>query len=291
MLRLVLPKGSLERSTLDLFEAADLTVRRSSDRSYAGEIDDPRVSEVSILRPQEIPVYVEEGRFDLGITGQDWVAERECDVVEVAELHYSKSTPQPIRLVLAVSADRGIERPDQLPPDLTVSTEYPGIAARYFERLGIPARVVLSYGATEAKVPEIVDAIVEITETGSTLRRHGLRIVDTIMESWTVLVANRKTIEDPDRRRAVDELKILLDGAVRARGRVLVKLNVPEDRLDAVLALLPSMKAPTVSKLAHGAFFAVETVVDKHRINLLIPELKASGASDIIELPLSKIVP
>ncbi len=291
MLKLVLPKGSLEQATLGLFEAADLTVRRSSDRHYNGKIEDPRIASVSILRPQEIPKYVEEGLFDLGITGQDWVAETESDVVEVTELHYSKNTPQPMKIVLAVAGDSGIVRPDQLPPDLRVSTEYPTIARRYFERLGIPAKIVLSYGATEAKVPEIVDAIIDNTETGATLRRHGMHIVDTLLESWTVLVANRKTMEDADKRLAAEQIKILLDGAIRARGRVLVKLNIARADLDGILAILPSMKAPTVSELAHGEFFAVETVVEKAKINVLIPELKARGAEDIIELPLSKIVP
>lgn len=291
MLKLVLPKGSLERATFELFEAADLPVRRASDRAYHGTIDDPRVTSVAVLRPQEIPKYVEEGFFDLGITGQDWVAETEADVDEVGVFHYSKSTPRPIRVVLAVSGDAGIEGPDRLPPDLRVSTEYPNLTRRYFERLGLPAKIVLSYGATEAKVPEIVDAIVEITETGSTLRRHGMHIVDTIMESWTVLVANRKTMEDAAKRQAIEQLQILLEGAITARGRVLVKLNVAEAALPSVLDILPSMKAPTVSKLASGDFYAVETVVEKAKINILIPELKERGAEDIIELPLSKIVP
>lgn len=291
MLRIVLPKGSLEKPTLELFEAADLSVRRTSDRDYNGSIDDPRVASVAFLRPQEIPKYVEEGIFDLGISGQDWVAETEADVVEVGEFHYSRSTPRPVSIVLAMAIESGIEEPSQLPPDLRVSTEYPNLTKRYFEKLGLPAKVVLSYGATEAKVPGIVDAIVELTETGSTLRRAGLRIVDTLLQSWTVLVANRKTLEDEAKSVAVSELKLLLDGAIRARGRVLVKLNVSGAQLEAVLGCVPSMKAPTVSKLAHGDFFAVETVVEKNRINTLIPELKALGAEDIIELPLSKIVP
>lgn len=291
MLKIVLPKGSLEQATFSLFADADLSVNRASDRQYHGWIDDPRVAEVSILRPQEIPAYVAEGRFDLGITGQDWVAEREADVEEVTELHYSKNTPRPIRVILAVSGDSGIERPDQLPPNIKVSTEYPNLTKRYFEKLNLPARIELSYGATEAKVPDLVDAIVDNTETGSTLRRHGLRIIDTIMESWTVLIANPATMRDEVKRKAVGELQLLLDGAVRARSRVLVKLNVPNACLDAVVGVLPSMKAPTVSKLANGDFYAVETVVEKSKINLLIPQLKALGAEDIIELPLSKIVP
>jgi ATP phosphoribosyltransferase len=291
MLRLALPKGSLERLTFELFEAADLAVHRSSDREYAGSIDDPRVTSVAIIRPQEIPRYIEDGHFDLGITGQDWVAETESDVIEVATLPYAKATPRPVRIVLAMAIDSGVERPDQIPAELRVSTEYVNMAQRYFERLGVKATIVRSYGSNEAKVPDIVDAIVHNVETGGTLRRNGLRIVDTLMESWTVLVANRKTMEDADKARAVEELRILLDGAVRAQGRVLVKLNVSKEALNDVLSVLPSMKSPTVSELAGGGYFAVETVVEKAEINTLIPELKAKGASDIIELPLSKIVP
>jgi ATP phosphoribosyltransferase len=291
VLKLVLPKGSLEELTLELFESADLAVRRASEREYRAFIDDPRVESVAIIRPQEIPRYVEDGHFDLGITGQDWVAETEADVVEVAPLPYAKATPRPVKIVLAMSIDSGVESPDQLPADLRVSTEYTTLAQRYFDRRNLPVRIVRSYGSNEAKVPDIVDAIVHNVETGGTLRRNGLRIVDTLMESWTVLIANRKSLEDAAKRQAIDELRILLEGAIRARGRVLVKLNVAQDRLESVLEVLPSMKAPTVSKLAHGDFFAVETVVEKSKINTLIPELKARGAEDIIELPLSKIVP
>lgn len=291
MLRLALPKGSLEQLTMELFEAADLPVSRESTRAYRASIDDPRVESVRIIRPQEIPRYVEDGHFDLGITGQDLVAEAEADVVEVATLPYAKATARAVSIVLAVGADSGITSPDQLPPELRVSTEYVSLAERYFERLGIPAKIVRSYGSNEAKVPDIVDAIVHNAETEDTLVRNGLRVIDTLMESWTVLIANRKTMEDGARRRAVEELHILLDGAIRARGRVLVKLNVAKAALERVLEVLPSMKSPTVSELAGGEDFAVEAVVDKATINTLIPELKARGAEDIIELPLSKIVP
>jgi ATP phosphoribosyltransferase len=276
---------------MDLFESADLSVYRESARAYRGSIDDPRVASVTIIRPQEIPQYVEDGHFDLGISGQDLVAEAEADVVEVARLPYAKATPRPVRIVLAVAADSGIESPEQLPPELRVSTEYVTLAQRYFERRGVPVTIVRSYGSNEAKVPEIVDAIVHNVETEDTLVRNGLRVVDTLMESWTVLIANRKTMEDERKRQAVEELRILLDGAIRARGRVLVKLNVPQGSLQRVLDVLPSMKSPTVSELAGGGFYAVEAVIDKAEINTLIPELKARGAEDIIELPLSKIVP
>ncbi|MGH2725957.1 MAG: ATP phosphoribosyltransferase [Actinomycetota bacterium] len=292
MLRLVVPKGSLEEQTLALLEAADLPVRRASDRDYHGTVDDPRIDRVSILRPQEIPRYVEEGFFDLGITGRDWVEETEADVDVIAELSYSgRAGGGTVRIVLAVAGDSGIERADQLPADSKISTEYPNLTKRVFDKLGIPVRIFTSYGATEAKVPEIVDAIVELTETGSTLRRHGMKIVETLLESQTVIIANRSASADPAKRQAMEDLKTLLLGALVARGKVLVKLNVSEENLDGVLEILPAMKAPTVSRLSHEHDFAVETVVEKSRINTLIPELKERGATDIIELPISKIVP
>ena len=292
MLRLVIPKGSLEEQTLALLEAADLPVRRGSDRDYHGTVDDPRIDRVSILRPQEIPRYVEEGFFDLGVTGRDWVDETEADVEILSELSYSgRAGGGVVRIVLAVAGDSAVERADQLPPNSKISTEYPTITQRTFEKLGIPVRIFTSYGATEAKVPEIVDAIVELTETGSTLRRHGMRIVETLLESQTVLIANRASHADPVKRQAMRDLETLLVGALAARGKVLVKLNVSEENLDPVLEILPAMKAPTVSRLSHEHDFAVETVVEKTRINTLIPQLKERGATDIIELPISKIVP
>jgi ATP phosphoribosyltransferase len=291
MLKLVLPKGSLEKATFQLFEAADLKLWRGSERDYHGNIDDPRILSVAILRPQEIPTYVEDGFFDIGVTGEDWVAETGSDVVKVTALEYSKQTDLPVKIVLAVPESAGITSPEQIKPDSRISTEFPGLTKAYFEKLGIPVKVFLSYGATEAKVPDIVDAIVDLTETGSTLRKHGMRIVDVIMESRTQLIANKATYEDPAKRQAIDELTILLRGAISARGRVLVKLNVAKESLDAVIDLLPAMRAPTISQLAQTEFFAVETIVSKAEINLLIPQLKATGAEDIIEIPVSKIVP
>jgi ATP phosphoribosyltransferase len=291
LLKLVLPKGSLERATFDLFADADLRVQRGNDRDYRGSIDDPRIGSVAILRPQEIPTYVAEGLFDLGVTGEDWIAETGADVMPVTALEYSKQTDRPIKIVLAAPRDAGIHRPEDLPPGSRISTELPNITRAYFERLGIPVRIFLSYGATEAKVPEIVDAIVDLTETGSTLRRNGMEIVDVLMESRTQLIANPAAYGDAAKRRAIDELTILLRGAIDARGRVLVKLNVSRENLDAVVDALPAMRAPTVSELAESGFFAVETVVAKATINVLIPELKSLGAEDILELPITKIVP
>lgn len=291
MLKLVLPKGSLERATFELFEAADLKVMRASERDYRGTIEDPRISSVAVLRPQEIPTYVEDGYFDVGVTGEDWIAETGANVVKVTALEYSKQTDRPVQVVLAVPRDSGISEPQQIKPESRISTELPNITKSYFEKLGIPVRIFLSYGATEAKVPEIVDAIVDLTETGSTLRRNGMEIVDVLLESRTHLIANPQAYEVPEKRRAIEELTMLLRGAVDARGRVLVKLNVRKADLDEVVELLPAMRAPTVSALAQDGFYAVETIVAKNQINVLIPQLKSLGAEDIVELPVTKIVP
>lgn len=291
MLRIVLPKGSLEQATLELFEAADLKVHRASDREYAGRIDDPRIAEVAILRPQEIPRYVEEGFFDLGITGRDWIEETGADVVSLAELRYSKRTSNPIRVVLAVPQDAPWEAVTDLPDGVRISTELPELTRRFLEQHGVKARIFLSYGATEAKVGTIVDACVDVTETGTTLRKQGLKVIAELLVSRTELIANRAAYEDPQRRRAMEDIRTLLLGAIEARGRVLLKLNVSTADLPAVLEVLPSLKAPTVNELAGGDGYAVETVVDKTTVNELIPRLKERGASGILELPITKIVP
>jgi ATP phosphoribosyltransferase len=290
VLKLVLPKGSLEKATLELFEAADLGISRSSTVDYRATIDDPRIDEVRILRPQEIPQYVAEGVFDLGITGRDWIEETASEVTSLGELHYSKATARPIKVVLAVAADSTANTVHDLPAGLSVHTEYPQLTRRYFERHGIDADVVLSYGATEAKVPDIADAVVEITETGRALRAAGLRILDTVLTSYTELIASPAAYADPEKRTAMEQLQILLSGALEARGRVLIKLNVDEANLDAVIDLLPALKSPTVSKLFNDDAYAVETVVAKREINTLIPALKDAGATGIIELPIAKIV-
>lgn len=291
MLRIVLPKGSLERATLELFEAADLAVVRSSEVDYRASIDDPRVSEVRILRPQEIPLYVAEGLFDLGITGRDWIEETASEVVSLGQLRYSKATTRPIRLVLAVAGDSPWQSVKDLPAGLRVSTEYPELTSRFLTAHGVSAEVRLSYGATEAKIPEVADAVAEITETGRALRAAGLRIIDTILESYTELVANPASYADDTKRHAMQQLQSLLDGTLVARQRVLVKLNVGGAQLGGIIDLLPAMKSPTVSKLYGEDGFAVEAVVPKHTINTLIPDLKDAGATDIIELPIAKIVP
>jgi ATP phosphoribosyltransferase len=291
MLRLVLPKGSLERATLDLFSSADLAVERSSEVDYRAKIDDPRIDEVRILRPQEIPRYVAEGLFDFGITGRDWIEETDSDVVSLGELHYSKATSRPIKVVLAVPSTSPIVNASELKDGIRVSTEYPNLTAKYFEKIGVKAEVLLSYGATEAKVPDIADAVVEITETGRAIRAAGLKIVETILVSNTELIANPKAAQDPIKLHAMEQILTLLTGTLAARDSVLVKLNVGSADLGKVIAELPSMKSPTVSQLFGGEGFAVEAVVPRSTINTLIPSLKDHGASDILEIPLSKIVP
>ena len=286
-----MPKGSLERATVELFEAADLPVIRSSDVDYRATIKDHRISEVRVLRPQEIPRYVADGLFDIGITGRDWVEETGASVVSLGELAYSKATSNPIQVVLAVAAESPWMSARDMPDGVKVSTEYPLLTERFFAESGVKADVVLSYGATEAKVPEIADAVVEITETGRALKAAGLRIIETVLISYTELIANPASAQDPERRKAMEDINTLLQGALKARGRVLVKLNVEAYDLDRVIKLLPAMRSPTVSELFGGGCYAVETVVPKDTINKLIPELKDAGATDIIELPISKIVP
>lgn len=274
---------------MELFEAADLTVVRSSSVDYKASIDDPRVDEVRILRPQEIPIYVAEGLFDIGITGRDWVEETASEVVSLGELRYSKATSNPVRIVVAVGGDSGYESVDDLPDGVRVQSEYPELTRRYFESKGIAAEVRLSYGASEAKIPDIADCVVDITETGRALRAAGLRVIDTILTSWTEVVANPASHADPAKRHAMDQLMTLLNGALEARGKVLLKLNVGGERRDAVLEVLPSAKSPTISELASGGF-AIESVVEKSQINRIIPALRDAGATDLLEIPISKIV-
>ncbi len=291
MLKLVLPKGSLEKATLQLFEAADLPVSRSSSVAYKADISDPRIGSVRILRPQEIGRYVSEGLFDIGITGRDWIEETSSEVVSLGELKYSKATAKPVKIVLAVPDDSPWQSVSDMPNGVRISSEYPEITKRFFADAGVDADIRLSYGATEAKVPDIVDAVVDITETGSALRAAGLRIIDVLLTSYTELIANPASHADPEKAHAMAQIHTLLRGVLDARGKVLVKMNVPADRLDGLIDLLPSMKAPTVNELFRGAGYAVETVVAKTDINILIPALRDHGATGIVEIPIAKIVP
>ena len=289
MLKIVLPKGSLEKATLDLFEAADLSVVRSSSVDYKASIDDPRVAEVRILRPQEIATYVQEGLFDIGITGRDWIEETASEVVSLGELRYSKATAQPVRVVVAVADSSSAQSAKDLKDGVRVTTEYPEMTRRYFANLGIKADIRLSYGASEAKIPDIADCVVDITETGRALRAAGLRIIDTMLTSYTELIANKESFADPVKRHAMEQIMTLLTGTLEARDKVLLKLNVSENAMEKVLALLPAAKSPTVSLLASGDY-AIESLVTKRGINTLIPDLIDAGASDLLEIPISKII-
>ncbi len=295
MISIAIPKGSLEAQTMLLFKQADLEVKVTS-REYNPTITDPRIEKVKILRPQEIPEYVEKGYFDMGITGKDWIKERDAEVVEIADMRYSKAAEKEstVNIVLAVQADRTeIQDAKDLKPQSKISTEYPNITRKFFERLGIPVQIFFSYGATEAK--DMMDGIVELTETGETLRKNNWRIIATLLESSTKLIANKDSWADARKRREMEEIRTLLSGVLEARGKVLLSMNVASDRLKEVIEVLPAMKRPTISQLydsdiIHTRYYAVETVVSKHEVNVLIPLLKSKGAEDIIEIDIAKIV-
>lgn len=290
MLSLVLPKGSLEKATFELFDAADLTIRRPSTRDYRASIDDTRIAHVRVLRSQEIPLYLEQGIFDLGVTTRDWIEENQADVVSVCELNYSMPAAKPARVVLAVPADAPWQRVCDLPDGVRISTEFPMLTQRYLEQQGVKAQVIPSYGATEAKAPDIVDAIVNSTAAESSMRSNGLRILETLLTSNTELVANRTAYEDEERRAAMEDIALLLRSVVQARGNVLLKLNALNRQLPTILEIMPAMSAPTITPLVGGEMHAVESVVAKHGLNRLIPLLESAGARDIIEIPITKIV-
>ncbi len=288
MLMLGLPKGSLQEATFSLMERAGFKVRAGS-RSYIPEVDDPEIS-ARLIRAQEISRYVENGHLDAGLTGFDWIQENGSDVVEVAELRYAKQGFRPVRWVLAVPEASTIRSVQDL-QGKRIATEAVGITRRYLEKNNVQAEVEFSWGATEVKAPDLVDAIVEITETGSSLRANNLRIVETVMESTTRLIANKAAWADAWKRRKIEQIALLLQGVLRAGGKVLLKLNVQQAKLKDVLAQLPALHAPTVSQLSDEGWISVETVVDEKIVREIIPSLKAAGAEGIIELGLNKIVP
>ena len=282
-----LPKGSLQESTFALFKRAGFAVSCSS-RSYYPSIDDEEIT-CRLLRPQEMSRYVELGLLDAGICGYDWVYENGSDVVDVCELSYSKATSNPVRWVLAVPNDSKVKTVKDL-KGRRIATEAVGIVNRYLKANGVKADVEFSWGATEVKAPELVDAIVDLTETGSSLRANNLRIVDTILTSTTRLIANKKAWRDKAKRAKVEQLKMLLTAALDAQKRVLVKLNAPAKNLGKITAALPALHAPTVNKLNDEGWFAVESVVEERQVRDLVPVLKAAGATGIIELPLNKVI-
>ncbi len=287
-LRLGLPKGSLQEATFQLFKQAgfDLTVRA---RSYFPAVNDPEL-EVVLMRAQEIPRYVNEGVLDAGLSGLDWILENEADVVEVSDLVYAKSTSNPIKLVIAVAKDSNITNISDL-NGKRIATELVRVTQKYLQDNAVEANIEYSYGATEVKVPDLVDAIADITETGSSLKANNLRVIATILESTTKLHANKTAWQDPWKKEKLQNLSVLLQGALRARSKVGLKMNVPGEQLEAILDVLPAMKHPTISQLVHSDWVAVEVILEDKQVRDLIPALKKAGAQDIIEYPLTKVIP
>ena len=288
VIKLGLPKGSLQSSTLELFRKAGYNFS-VSERSYFPSIDDSEL-EAMLIRAQEMARYVQDGVFDCGLTGHDWVIENNADVVEVAELIYAKQSMRPVRWVLAAPESSDINSAKDL-KGKKIATEVVGIAKRYLESHGVEAKVEFSWGATEAKVPELVDAIIEVTETGSSLRANKLKIVDTVLESTTRLIANKESWADPAKREKIENIALMLKGAMEAEGKVGIKLNVPRKSLEDVMAVLPAMKNPTINDLHDPDWVAVETVMDENVVRKIVPALKKAGGRDIIEYPLNKVIP
>jgi ATP phosphoribosyltransferase len=286
-LKLGLPKGSLQEPTFDLFRKAGYRIRLG-DRSYIPSIDDPKI-ECLLIRAQEMGHYVDDGVLDAGITGQDWIQEYESDVVEVTKLLYARGGFVPVRWVVAVPEDSGIENIDQL-AGKRIATELVGYTRRYFEKRGVEAKFEFSWGATEVKPPKLADAIVDVTVTGSSLRANNLRIIDTILESTTVLVMNRKAYDDPWKREKVENMALLLQGALNAEFKVGLKMNLPAGKLDEISSLLPSLHNPTISHLKESGWLALEVVIGESEVRDLVPVLKKAGAEGIIEYPLNKVI-
>jgi ATP phosphoribosyltransferase len=286
-LKLGIPKGSLENATVDLFRKAGFNITTSS-RSYFPAIDDPEI-ECMLIRAQEMARYVEDGVLDAGLTGYDWVVENDADVVTVADLVYAKQSFGKVRWVLAVPEASPIQSAKDLEGKI-IATELVGATKRYLAGYGVTAKVEFSWGATEVKPPVLADAIVEVTETGSSLRANKLRIIETVMESNTQLVANKQSWADDWKRQKLEDIKMLLDGAIAALGKVGLMLNVQKAELEAVLGVLPALKNPTVSPLSHGDWYAVNTILDESTVRTIIPRLKQAGAQGIVEYPLNKIV-
>jgi ATP phosphoribosyltransferase len=283
-----LPKGSLQEATFSMMKKAGFNVK-AGRRSYIPSIDDPEM-ECRLIRAQEISRYVEHGMLDAGMTGHDWIQENGSDVIEVTELIYAKQGLRPVRWVLAVPNDSPVQSVKDL-EGKRIATEAVGLTERYLRENGVKAEVEFSWGATEVKAPELVDAIVEITETGSSLRANNLRIVETVMESTTRLIANKEAWQDAAKRKKIEQLSMLLQGALRAETRVLIKMNCGEADLQNILSILPAMHAPTVNHLSGGGWSSVESVVEEATVREIVPQLKQAGACDIIEVGLNKVVP
>lgn len=287
-IKLGLPKGSLQDSTFALMRKAGWNFKVGS-RSYVPTVDDPAIA-ARLIRPQEIARYVELGLLDAGLTGYDWIYENGADVVEVAELCYSKATSNPVRWVVAVPNDSPIQSAQDL-QGKRIATEAVGLTKRYLAEHGVSAEIEFSWGATEVKAPELVDAIVELTETGSSLRANQLRIVDTVLTSTTRLIANKDAWANQEKRTKIEQMAMLLIGALNAENKVLIKMNAKKGDVAAICGVLPALHAPTVNPLGDPSWVAIETVVDESIVREIMPQLKAAGASGMIELALNKVVP
>ena len=287
-IKLGLPKGSLQDSTFALMKKAGWNFKVGS-RSYVPSVDDPAIA-ARLIRPQEIARYVELGLLDAGLTGYDWIYENGADVVEVAELCYSKATSNPVRWVVAVPVDSPIQGVKDL-QGKRIATEAVGLTKRYLADHGVTAEIEFSWGATEVKAPELVDAIVELTETGSSLRANQLRIVDTVLTSTTRFIANKDAWANKEKRAKIEQMALLLTGALYAENKVLIKMNAKKGDVASICGVLPALHAPTVNPLGDPSWVAIETVVDESIVREIIPQLKAAGASGIIELALNKVVP
>jgi ATP phosphoribosyltransferase len=288
VLKLGIPKGSLQDATIKLFHKSGWNIS-ITDRNYFPEINDKALA-CSILRAQEMPVHVENGTIDVGLTGRDWKEENESDVVVVADLIYSKLSQRPARWVLAVSADSDIKELSDLSGKV-IATELVNFTKKYFAQKGIEVKIEFSWGTTEAKVAAgLADAIVEVTETGSTIKAHGLKIIHELMQSNTILIANKKSWEDPWKRTKIENIALLLKGALRAENMVGLKMNIPKKRLDGVISLLPSITSPTMANLFQSDWVSVEVMVNKEKVRELIPQLIRRGAKGIIEYPLNKVI-
>ncbi|MCX8125184.1 MAG: ATP phosphoribosyltransferase [Spirochaetes bacterium] len=288
LIKLGIPKGSLESATIELFKRAGFSISVSS-RNYFPSIDDPEIS-CSLVRAQEMSKYVESGVLDVGLTGLDWILENESDVEIISDLIYSKVSTQKAKWVLAVPNDSPIKTLEDC-AGKTISTELVNFTKKYFSDRNIPVKVEFSWGATEAKVVEgLVDAIVEVTETGSTIKAHGLKIIYTLLETNTKLIANKQSMNDKVKRAKIKQIALLLRGALNANNLVGIKMNVPEDKLPDVIKLIPSLTSPTISKLYNATWFSVESVINESVVRDLIPKLINAGADGIIEYPLNKVV-
>ncbi len=286
-LKLGIPKGSLQDATIALFERAGWRIF-ANGRSYFPTVDDPEI-ECMLVRAQEMARYVEHGALDAGLTGNDWVQENETDVEYVTSLTYSKQSRQKVRWVLAVPEDSPFHRPEDLAGKI-IATELVEFTKRYFASRKIPVKVEFSWGATEVKPPTLADAIVEVTETGSSLRANRLRIIETLMESETQLIANKAAFADAWKRQKIENISLMLNAAIAAQGRVGLMMNAPKGRLDAIVAELPALNSPTISHLSDPAWVALNTIIDETVVREVIPKLKAAGATGIVEYPLNKVV-